>query len=248
MKYNKKPYYAYTLGALAALTFWLASKIKIEWKIFIPHMLIGSICGWMWGIYLLTFDKNIGAWCFHPGTILGPVWLQTLEDWLFYPLCGAFFYCVFVIAKRFDIVLNSEFKYKISILTFNIFCTLFFLYFGAITGKSIACAFAVPAIVILIWQWDNWNALHYLIVNAFVTVFASLWDIIVVNFVNAQHWYYVTFSYDGIASHSNVFIPWSKSWAWIFQNPIEITPWFGIAGGMFTYSLVLLINNLVKRE
>lgn len=102
------------------------------------------------------------------------------------------------------------------------------------------------------YTWKNWNIKHYLKLFAFVVTFATLWDWIAVSWITyipgfswASQWIYVSFDQLGNAHHSNLFLNYNKyPWAWIFNNPIEITPWFGIAGAMFIYSLQSTIEKI----
>lgn len=228
-------------------------KEKIKFKVFIPHMIIGSICGWMWGIFMEKVDPIFPGWLFHPWAVTGPEWILTIEDWLFYPVCGAFFYILFRLIK------NKETSPEWSKWIFQIFhiaITLFFLYFTAAGGRSIALQFALVAIPLFFYAWDRWDTGHYLKMFSFIVLFAAIWDWAAVSWITyipgmswASQWIYVTFDAQGIAHHSSVFLSYSKcSWAWIFNNPIEITPWFGIAGAMFTYSLAMALDKFIYKK
>ncbi|MDD5649414.1 MAG: hypothetical protein PHF86_03205 [Candidatus Nanoarchaeia archaeon] len=226
---------------------------KMDFKVFIPHMIIGSICGWFWGIFMEKLDSNYPGWLFHPWAVIGPEWILTIEDWLFYPVCGAFFYTLFRLIK------NTKKSNELSKWCFQIFhisITLFFIYFTSYAGKSIALQFAIISIPLFFYSWDRWDTLHYLKMFLFIIIFATLWDWAAVTWITkipgfswASQWIYVTFDSQGIAHHSSVFLSYKEHpWAWIFNNPIEITPWFGIAGAMFTYSLAMALDKFIYKK
>jgi hypothetical protein len=227
-----------------------SKRSKMNFKVFVPHMLIGSLCGWFWGIFLEKYDPLFPGWLFHPWAVVGTEWILTLEDWLFYPVCGAFFYTLFrLLNNRFHSSEKSKWTFQI----FHISITLFFLYFTGIAGRTIALQFAVVSILLFFYAWDQWDTKHYLKLFLFITLFAALWDWAAVSWVAkipglswASQWVYVTFDSSGLPHHSSVFLSYvDNRWAWIFNNPIEITPWFGIAGAMFTYSLVMALDKFI---
>lgn len=230
----------------------IKNKHKMRWNVFIPHMIIGSVCGWMWGIYMEKFDPEYPAWLFHPWAIIGPEWFITLEDWLFYPVCGAMFYVIYRLLK-YDPSKTKEWT-KWAFQIFHIAITLFFIYFTAPCGKSIAFQFAVVPIFLFFYTWNKWDTSHYIKLLIFVVVFAAVWDWAAVSWIHyipgfawASQWVYVSFDAMGNPHHSSVFLSYTNCrWAWIFDNPIEITPWFGIAGAMFTYSLALSLDKFVE--
>jgi hypothetical protein len=240
---------------LTVITFCLFSsnRSKFKFKIFFPHMIIGSICGWSWGIFMEKYDPLFPGWLFHPWAVTGPEWLLTLEDWIFYPVCGAFFYILFRLWKNTN---HSPEWTKWVFQIFHITVTLFFIYFTGIAGKSIALQFAVISIPLFFYAWDRWDTGHYLKLFSFITIFAAIWDWAAVTWITkipglswASQWIYITFDKCGIAHHSSVFLSYNNnSWAWIFNNPIEITPWFGIAGAMFTYSLVMALDKFIDSK
>jgi hypothetical protein len=227
-------------------------KKDMKWNIFIPHIIMGTIVGCMWGVYITQYDNLYSGWLFHPWSIIGLDFWQPLEDWLFYPTCGAFFYIVYRLTYN-KFKPNNNNVLKITVQFINVGFTLFFLYFGAIAGKTIACTFAIPGIIIIFWQWEAWNVKHYLFMLLFIVFFASIWDWMAVSWLSAipgmawaQEWAYRSFDKFGNTYHSRVFL--DNSWAWIWNNPIEITPWFGIAGTMYTYSSVLLFEKLLQKR
>jgi hypothetical protein len=235
-------------------TYLLFSKrSKMNFKVFLPHMFIGSLCGWFWGIFIEKYDPLFPGWLFHPWSIVGPEWILTLEDWLFYPICGAFFYALFRLLENRQY--SSEWS-KWAFQLFHISVTLFFLYFTGITGKSIALQFALVSIPLFFYAWDKWDTRHYLKLFLFITIFAALWDWAAVSWITkipglswASQWIYITFDNNGLPHHSSVFLSYSTNkWAWIFNNPIEITPWFGIAGAMFTYSLAMALDKFMASK
>jgi hypothetical protein len=56
----------------------------------------------------------------------------------------------------------------------------------------------------------------------------------------ASQWVYIAFDQHNNYIHSRVFLDYgTHKWAWIFKNPIEITPWFAISVGIFFYSMTV---------
>ena len=87
-----------------------------------------------WGILLINYDPNYPTWNFFPWSVFNYSFLgQTLEDWLFYPICFIFSCVLFVKAqaaskrkldwRKSRIILDST--YGLLLLFFD-----FFLSFG----------------------------------------------------------------------------------------------------------------------
>jgi len=81
-----------------------------------------------------------------------------------------------------------------------------------------------------------------------------VWDIIAVTIIPsitgvawASQWVYISFDSLGAAHHSIVWLNYNLNrWAWIGNSPIEITPWFSIAGWVFIYSLAQVFDTKKK--
>lgn len=229
-------------------------KSKWNWKIFFPIFLICTISGWFWGIYIETYDPNFPGWLFLPWSITNIEFILTLEDWLFYPVCTLLFFFVFVSIKR--TANDSKFSHKLICQFFHIVLTFFFCYFSAVCGQSLCYQCAIPAIILFFYAWDNWNVKHYLKFISLLVIFEIFWDYFAVSWLSyipgmswASQWVYITFDVQNNYLHSSVFLDYSKfKWAWIFKNPIEITPWFGIAVCMYFYALYISYEKFTKRN
>jgi len=244
--------YPILIGVIAIITgLLIASRKKVmRWDVYFPYLLFSCICGWSWNIYMENIDPKYPGWILHPWAILGPEWLNTLEDWLFYPVCGSFFYVIFRIINNSN---KSPEWAKWLIQAIHLIMTLFFIYYGAVAGRSIAIQSAAVGIVLFFYTWERWDVKHYLKMFTFIVLFAGLWDWAAVSWITripgwswAAQWFYISFDASGQAHHSSLFLSYDQHrWAWIFNNPIEITPWFGIASAMFTYSVTMAIEKFI---
>lgn len=235
------------IGAIKLRKIW-------KWKVFAIVFTLCSITGWLWGIYIEKYDPEFPGWLFLPWSICNLEFLLTLEDWLFYPACTFLFYYIFRAIKEDRNNKNENLKIWTSII--HILITCFFCYFTAICGKSLAIQCAIPAIVLFFYAWDYWDIRHYFKFMGLVLVFEILWDYLAVSWLSyipgmawASQWVYITFDIDGNYLHSKVFLDYAKyPWAWIFKNPIEITPWFGLSVGMYFYALMIAVEKFLCRK
>ena len=213
---------------------------------------MGSLMGWGWGASILYYDPNYPAWMIHPWGMIGIDWIMTIEDWLFYPVSGGLFYCIYLFVTGSNKP-HETLKWAVQIA--HIGLTVFWLALGSYGGVSCATWFAIPAIIIFFLTWHDWDVVRYLKMSVVVAlVFCALWDVTMVSLVSmiaglesCSSWIYVTFDAAGVAYHSKAFLDYNThGWAWIFNNPIEITIWFGITGAMYTYASLQLIRWLRK--
>ncbi|MGD9202246.1 MAG: hypothetical protein PVI26_11825 [Chitinispirillia bacterium] len=224
------------------------NRDKMKWQVFVPHIILSIILGSSWGIFMEKLDPEYPAWLFHPWAITNLEWILTIEDWCFYPVFTAFFYVIYRFVKKKD----SGSSYWV-IMTFQIFhvaVVVFFLIFTHTCGKSIALFFGLLPIFLFFYAADRWNVIHYSKYFIFIVIFASVWDWAAVSWITyipgnewASQWVYLTFDKSGNPHHSSVFLEYTANrWAWIFNNPIEISPGLGIMGAMTTYSYVLALD------
>jgi len=133
----------------------------------------------------------------------------------------------------------------ITIMAAYVALTLFFLVFSALAGRTIALMFAVPGMILFFYARDNIDLRKFLLFQVIVVGFEVVWDIFAVSLIQfipgmswAAQWIYITFDANGAYTHSNIFLDYkTHRWAWLLRNPVEITPWFGIVGGLLNYTM-----------
>ena len=247
--------YPITLLFLIIINFLLLIKIKnIRWKTFIPLVIIGCILGWSWDILILKYDPEYPAFIFPLWAVSGIEYILTLEDWLFFPVCTILFYCIYRLLPQGSP--TSSNTYHSLIITFYTICTLFFLIFGALAGRSQSIMLAAPGILLYWYAKDTINVKKFLTIQFFIWIFEALWDWAAVSWIHyipgfswASQWAYITFDAQGGYHHSKVFLDYGKySWAWIFDNPIEITPWNAISGGILNFSLIAALDKFFYKK
>jgi hypothetical protein len=238
--------------ALVTVVGCILLRSRWNWRIFLPIQILCSITGWFWGIYIQIYDPDFPGWIFLPWSISNVQFILTLEDWLFYPLCTFLFYFLFRLISKSSKLSNDS--TKLSLQIFHIATTCFFCYFSSICGKSLSYQCAIPAIVLFFYIWDRWDVRHYLKFMALILFIEIMWDFIAVSWLSyipgmawASHWVYIIFDAQNNYAHSRVFLDYgTHRWAWIFKNPIEITPWFALSVGMYFYSMTVACQKLIS--
>ncbi len=233
--------YGYQIVLLLASLFSLASMAALgrrwRWKTYVPFIFILSLLGWSWNIYILKQDPHFPSWIIRPMAQLGPDFLQTIEDWIFYPVMATMFYTVYrLLQGRIREFRSSRggwlwgaFAVFVALMVFYSTCT-------ATCGRSLALWFGVPSLILWLFVRKRMNVRMFIFFMLFAVLFESVWDLVAASLIHrlpgmawAVQWSYVTFDQAGHAHHSQVFLSYEKHpWAWIFENPIEMTPWIGI--------------------
>jgi len=216
--------YPLALGIIGIITVKLLKGIKFDNRMaFIIG--IGTITGIMWGIDVQQYD----AWGFYDWSLFIPIKiLMVPADWIFYPLCGTLFTLIIYKCKR---GFRDPFYLKITMFMLLIFLTMFFTRYAGPVGRSIAYYFAIPSIIIHTIYWKRWHSIQFSTVFCFVVIMASAWDLLAVNLLpELPHWYYNEGLYK----------------LWILKSPVEITPWFGIAGAYFIYSIYVVSHENIN--
>lgn len=80
------PITIFFLTVITSLLIFFKRK-SINWINFTILVIIGSVMGWIWGSCLEKWDPSYPGWLFPLWAIIGPEWILTLEDWIFYPVC-----------------------------------------------------------------------------------------------------------------------------------------------------------------
>lgn len=217
--------YPIALGVILVVTAKFLKSVKLNCRmVFIIS--IGTIVGILWGIDVQQHD----AWSFHDWALFIPIKIFMVPaDWIFYPLCGTLFtLIIYKVKKGVD-----PFYLKLTLYILLIGLTIFFSRYTGLVGRSIAWYFSIPAIVVHTIYWKKWNTEQFGKIFCFVVIFASAWDLLAVNLIpSLPHWYYNENLYD----------------LWILKSPVEITPWFGISGAYFIYSLYVVSHENISNR
>lgn len=227
-----------------------------RWKVFLPYMALLCTAGWIWEAIVLNADPHFPAWLFRPESIFGVDFIMTLEDWLFYPVCAALFYAFYrIVENKVADFRNTRVRTVVVWVGFGgcVVSSAFFGIFGALCGRSLALMFGVPALLLWLYARDAINAKLFVFFFVFVVGVEVLWDWTTVAWIHqipglawAVQWSYVTFDAAGNPTHSSIFLPYTTHrWAWIFENPIEITPWFGIVGAYINYISIVALDKRI---
>jgi hypothetical protein len=216
--------YALILSGITLLSVILfrALNVKKNWKGFLAYMIAGLILAWPWQAYIAA--ASIPGWWYDPIKTLGMIGNSVIEDWWFYPACGALLYMIRL--------LIPDIKWKYNNLTNNIFFVIFsIMIFISFTiyldgGKSISWIFGLPAIIILFYNRD-YNFLRFIICIGIFFTLGEGWDIFN-RYVNPD-WVYIS----PLGIHSQLWI--SKMWI-LGKIPSEIT-WFIFCGSCCMYQV-----------
>lgn len=248
--------YAYPFIMVLLLAIGIIGAIKTpreiwRWKTFTPVMIISMILGWSWNIWMLKTDPVFPGWLNTPWAVTGLEFIMTLEDWLFYPGCAVVFYLVFRSVKLKGTPWTSKRGHYLIIFIYSAML-LYALIFSGIAGRSESLMFGIPGVLFYMYAMDRIDIKKFLVFQVFLVTFECLWDWFAVSWLHyipgmswASEWIYLTFDSAGNYYHSKIFIDYgTHHWAWIFMNPIEITPWFGITGGIFNYGIFSAADKL----
>ncbi|MBN1981033.1 MAG: hypothetical protein JW795_05855 [Chitinivibrionales bacterium] len=226
-----------------------------HWKVFWPYLAIATFSGWMWGLFILKKDDQFPGWLFYPWTTVGVEFLgMTIEDWLFYPICATFIYQVYRWLRKDQC--RSPVMLKLGVVIIHVLLIEFFLYFGALCGKTLALQQAIFGLVFVSYIWTSWRVKHFIKFELFTCLFSGVWDYASVSLLAkipgwswCSHWSYVSFDSAGKPYHSSIFLSYADHpWAWVFNNPIEISPWLGITSTLFIYFLIASLDKLLYKE
>lgn len=246
--------YPIVLVLMALITTVIGATLPRErWRVktLVPCLILSTLVGWGWGAWMVKADPTFPGWLFPPWAATGKELVLSLEDLIFYPLCALFFYVVYRRIGFRGPAVTSRAGQAAVLVTYGLL-SAFFLIFTATAGRSEACLFAMPGMLMFWYARGRIDLRKFVVFQVFVILFAGIWDWAAVSWLHyipgfawAQDWVYITFDKAGNYHHSNIFLDYGEHrWAWIFDNPIEITPWLGIAGGIFNYGLFSAADRL----
>jgi hypothetical protein len=232
IKTNKR--YAVIESILLLITAYMIIKMKnIIWDKFFLCILIGTIFGETWQTYISYADQSWPGWWYAPGKVFGYIGKVSFEDILFYPICGTFFICIKELIPKFEFKYNEKLNYFA--IVFILIFTWLVMLISSMGGVSIGLWFAIPGIILMALNLKKIDFGNFILTGLFIVVFASLWDLCIKDWIYIDH---------ATMQHSNLWL--NQSWAWIKNSPLEITPWFSIAGWIFIYNLSEIMN--IKKE
>lgn len=252
--------YAYPImiSLITVITIYLSWKLpkdQRKLKSLFVGVGFGTIAGWVWGYLMLHWDSYFPGWIFPPWAVTGIEFIMPIEDLLFYPFCTLLFYIIFRKINVTDDSWNKPWIIK-SIIALYVIIIAFYLLFTSICGRAVALMFAIPGLLFFIYSKDRLNVKKYLVFQVILIAINTIWDWWAVSWLHyipgmawASQWAYISFDKAGDFTHSKIFLDYgANSWAWIFNNPIEGTPWMGISGGLLNYSVFSACDKFFYRE
>jgi hypothetical protein len=194
------------------------------------------------------YDPDYKGWYCLRKNSFGTFMYWTYEDIFFY--FGAFF--MFYMIYRLNQYLIKKYKIKdfkchedVKVIFFTVLINIcaFMLFFSHACGVTLTLMFALPACAMMIFLWNHINS-KILLLFTFEMIFIEMsWDLTFVSFIRkiaswASGWRYMSKDALGAIYHSNVFHP---GW-WLFECPLEITPYYAVSGAPYAFLLILLLD------
>jgi len=221
--------YTATIISLFLLACLSIKKIR---QIFI-YVGVSTFFGYAW---TLTVNNvfDVPAWSFTKESFSGVVIFNTiLEDFFFYPISSILFLLLIVWSESLIKTQNNAILSRILFLLY-VCMEIVFSCVDSI-GLSVSLFFAVPSIFLyVLFLYNKIHATRWLFISAIIIPASSLWDLWSTTIAHKlgfqTQWYYPDELYRG----------------WIFNSPISITPWFTIAGILFSYSVYLFVKKYIK--
>ncbi|HAJ80122.1 MAG TPA: hypothetical protein DCO75_10155 [Fibrobacteres bacterium] len=216
-----------------------------KWKTYFFSIFTGTATGGLWCLIMLKSDPAYPGWLFAPWSATGFECGLTLEDWLFLPASTTLFYSLYRWLHTRDYSKKIPLRFHEMVICFYGLISLVTLLIAKTAGRMEIVMFIIPGMVLYWYVKDSINFKKFIYLQLFVVFFEVFWDLFAVSFLHyipglswASQWTYISFNAAGKCFHSNIFIDHSTNqWAWILMNPIEITPLFGICGGLFNAAL-----------
>jgi hypothetical protein len=188
------------------------------------------------------YDPRFPGWLFAPWSIIGPDFGLTLEDWIFLPASTTLFYAVYrkVSIKR---PFPQTSSFHVGVVCFYGFLSVLAFIITGFAGKMEILMFIVPSMVLYWYARKTIDVKKFIMLQLFIVLFEVGWDLFAVSLLHsipglswASQWSYISFDVTGQCHHSSVFLDYATHrWAWLLENPVEITPLFGLCGGILNY-------------
>ena len=244
-------HYLYSVIAQFFIGLAIAKKINYKFnckKTFITAFLISIPMSFMWGAYMAYSDPTYKGWFSMSFNSIGSIGYWSIEDCLFYPGAFVMFYFLYRWVqswKLIDFKHSVFFKWVFFLSFLNLIC--FMLFFSHSCGVSLTLMFSVPGLAIMVCRWSKINFKTFIIYFIIMVVLEVVWDVSAVSFLRfwkgwAAGWRYLSFDANGVVHHSNVFMSYPK-W-WLFESPMEITPYYAISGAPYAYLLIDILDQI----
>jgi len=183
---------------------------------------LSTLWSYYWHYTIMTYDKGCLGWWYEAGKSIGNVvsWMSW-EDLFFYPVFNALFFAVWLVLRQYGSGKMVGVKSSGVLLATGLLFTLL----GTPGAVITLLLLFVPGVCLCMVFRDSIPVRQFWVAGSILVVGAGIWDLCF------RDWEYI----DRIMRHSNVWCSvGERSWAWIKgKSPIEITPWFSIAGWLF---------------
>ena len=201
-------------------------------KVILLTVLVCTPVGWMWNWFHYYYGVS-PAWGFPADQVLGfKICGIPIEDWVFYPITGAFFVTMYIVDPFKRFFKNKESSVWLKTVFFMLL--LYLIYWGWLvfgeSGTVTAGCFGVPSVYLFMRIFKDWDVWHFIRVLIIVVPTNLFWDI----WATPGQWFYLT----DVGVFSEHF--------WYFNIPAEMTPYLGIMAGYFVFGVTANINNLMK--
>ena len=215
--------YPLVLAALIAVAVFILPR-NIQWRRFFKFVLYGSLVGWAWSFFIITYDPNISAWMYPPWWgLLGDFYGMPGLDFIFYPICGGLFGLLKMRLPQGNLSWEVDAVWLIIPMSIITGLTIHL----DIAALSIGWCFGLLAIALMAVYIEKVDLIKFFLMGIIVVIMAAAWDI----FLSSWTYYFPL----NLPPHSSVWSP--APWAWNFKVPLSIMPWFSIAGWWFIWSL-----------
>jgi hypothetical protein len=236
-------FYPLTLVVIIAASIILFMHLKKEqrrWKTYFFSITLGTFIGGAWCLVMQKLDSAFPGWIFPPWGITGVEFGLTLEDIIFLPASTTLFYTCFRHFKINDFDNEKRNIIHSIIFIFYLLLSVLSLLFTGIAGRTEIVCFILPGLAFYCYARNGVHLKRFVIIQICIILFEVIWDIAAVSVLHrlpgmawASQWNYIVFNSDGTPLHSSIFLNYTVNrWAWILDNPMEITPLFGICGGI----------------
>jgi hypothetical protein len=233
-----------TIIAVCTVAFVRIRRLRERWKTGVYGVAAASVLGVGWCLWALKCDPVYPGWFFPPWAVTGIEFGLTLEDWLFMPATTVLFYVLYRMVRMPTSGIVSTRLHVIVLGVYGALAVVFFCV-SSLAGKTQTLVFLLPGMVLYWYSRDTINFRKFLLFQAIVIGLEMVWDWTAVSWIHylpgkawASQWVSLTADSLGGHHHSKIFLDYDvHRWAWIFANPVEITPWMGICGGMLDFSI-----------
>lgn len=194
-------------------------------KLLIIILLICTPIGWMWNWWHYN-SGIIPAWSFPFGEIIGISILDIpIEDWVFYPITGAFFISIVMwdpLKVLFFRKVYSPDWLKIVIIVLLIQLSFFGVMVFGKSGTITAVCYGFPSVFMLLYIYKSFDVWHFFRTQLIVIPTNVIWDL----WATPTQWDY--------PKESGLF----SEYFWWSGLPAEMTPYLGILAGYYIFGII----------